>query len=270
MKGMLGLLEKAGFIQQKAVIDAPVNGTASDVGADPFGRDAHAARPNTANMGSSSDPFAHSFTDSSESTTGSGEVGHGSVGNLAPQSAIDQQIALSLDDIYAAAGVPGSVYPAEKLIRLLDGLKTMDDATRRTAVSAMDDADDGWTIQDPIADAAAKVRALQAHAQAVRAGVEQSDSETAALVSQVKERETTTVNDIRQQIAELEGLMAREIARSAQDQSVLEADARSKREHALAKIAKMSQTASGFTALVAQFGPSASDVLLNAGVPSTA
>ena len=64
---------------------------------------------------------------------------------------------LNFDDIYANAGVSPSAYPAERLLRLVDGLSAMDQATRLMAIKAMDAADESWTIDDPLADAAAKV-----------------------------------------------------------------------------------------------------------------
>jgi hypothetical protein len=72
---------------------------------------------------------------------------------------------IALADIFAAAGVPDSPYPAEKLLRLLDGLRAMDAGTRKAAVLAMDAADDNWQIGDCIADADRKISALDAYKQ---------------------------------------------------------------------------------------------------------
>ena len=63
---------------------------------------------------------------------------------------------LDAEAVYAQAGVPPSVYPAERLLRLVDGLSAMDPATRLMAIQAMDAADESWTMADPVADAAAK------------------------------------------------------------------------------------------------------------------
>ena len=56
----------------------------------------------------------------------------------------------SFDDIFASANLPISPYPAERLLRLLDGLREMDEPTRKAAVRAMDGADDSWTMADPV------------------------------------------------------------------------------------------------------------------------
>ena len=64
----------------------------------------------------------------------------------------------AFEDIFAAAGVPVSPYPAEKLLRLLDGLRAMDAGTRKMAVLAMDAADDNWQISDCLSDADLKAK----------------------------------------------------------------------------------------------------------------
>lgn len=64
------------------------------------------------------------------------------------------------DEIYLEAGVPTAPYSAEKLIRLLEGLRAMDPATRKGAVVAMDSADDEWTLADVVLDAQRKIQAL--------------------------------------------------------------------------------------------------------------
>src|SRR5688572_15491440 len=43
-----------------------------------------------------------------------------------------------LSSIYAEMSVPPSPFPAEKLLKLLDGLRAMDPHTRKAAVLAMD------------------------------------------------------------------------------------------------------------------------------------
>lgn len=50
--------------------------------------------------------------------------------------------ALNLKDIYAEQGVGPALDPAERLLRLVDGLSAMDEATRQMAIKAMDAADE--------------------------------------------------------------------------------------------------------------------------------
>lgn len=77
-----------------------------------------------------------------------------------PPTTTQVQTGGSFDDLYASARVAASPFPAEKLLRLLDGLQTMDMVTRRVAVLAMDAADDTWTIGDPVLDAKRKIKVL--------------------------------------------------------------------------------------------------------------
>jgi hypothetical protein len=162
-------------------------------------------------------------------------------------------IGLSLEDVYAAAGVPPSPYPAEKLLRVLDGLRAMDQATQKAAIAAMDAADDSWTIEHPIRDAQHKAQALAAHADALRAGIERANAETIEQIDGVKKAEEATVADIRKQIADLEGLMSREIARSVQQQAALAASLAEKRDSANRLIEQLLLTGTSFKLLVSQF-----------------
>lgn len=143
-------------------------------------------------------------------------------------------------DVYAAADIGDSPFPAEKMLRVLDGLAAMDPATRKAAVLAMDSADDAWTIDDPLLDADRKTRALQG-AQAdlsrtlqaaqgrAEADTRSQDEAQAAAVEQIKqsiaeleqemarviEEATTRRADIRQQLEATRGAVARETARFA-------------------------------------------------------
>jgi len=171
-----------------------------------------------------------------------------------PVAPVEQTLSLSLEQIYAQASVPPSSYPAEKLLRLLDGLRMMDEATRRQAVQAMDAADDNWTIEDPIRDAIAKVQALTDHGHMLRSGVDQAERDTRALIAQVKDREATSVADIRRQIADLEGLLAREIARAAQESAEMQAAMQVKREGVARSIEQLTLASTDLRRLITQFG----------------
>jgi len=67
---------------------------------------------------------------------------------------------VSFEEIYAMSGVQNSVFPIEKLIKLLDGLKAMTPEMQKAAISAMDSADDSWTIDDIRSDGNKKIQAL--------------------------------------------------------------------------------------------------------------
>ena len=137
---------------------------------------------------------------------------------------------IALADIFAAAGVPDSPYPAEKLLRLLDGLRAMDAGTRKAAVLAMDAADDNWQIGDCIADADRKISALDAYKQQLNAQLQDREQQSAEVVNQIKLALDNSTAAIRKQIAELEQLLEREVTRAAQETTSVEAGLRAARE----------------------------------------
>lgn len=161
---------------------------------------------------------------------------------------------LNLDDIYATQGVGPSLYPAERLLRLVDGLSAMDEATRLMAIKAMDAADESWTIADPLADAAAKVAALQAHAHGLSTHLQQLEQHTQTQLDAIAQRQDKVVGDIRQQIAELEGLAAREMSRSAQETAAQQASLQSARQTIARDLAEVAQVSQRLQSLANQFG----------------
>lgn len=158
-----------------------------------------------------------------------------------------------LTDIYAGAGVPTSGFPAERLLRLVDGLSAMDDTTRLMAIRAMDAADDAWSIDDPLADAAAKVQALAQHVQQLQTGLDVLEQDTASRLQGVAARHDQVVGDIRKQITELEALAARESARAAQETATHEAQLQAAREQTARTIAGIQQTSERLQSLGTQF-----------------
>jgi hypothetical protein len=136
-------------------------------------------------------------------------------------------------DIFAAAGVPASPYPAEKLLRLLDGLRAMDAVTRKAAVLAMDAADDNWQIRR----LPARRRAEDRRARGAQTPVGGADAEPRAAVGRGRRADQGWTLDeataaIRQQISELEQLLEREVTRAAQEATSVEAGLRAARESA--------------------------------------
>ncbi len=119
------------------------------------------------------------------------------------------------EEIYATAKVPEAPYSAEKLLRVLDGLRAMDPATRKAAVLAMDAADDEWTIADAVLDAQRKITVLENLAAQIQDQLGQ--------IRQTAEQEKQTRDDylaqatetIRQKILELEQTLQLETAQIA-------------------------------------------------------
>jgi len=136
----------------------------------------------------------------------------------------------SLADIFAGAAIPPSPYPAEKLLRLLDGLRAMDAVTRKAAVLAMDAADDNWQIDDCLRDAELKIAALEEHKGRLAAHLESRERQSAEIVEQIRLALDDATAAIRQQISELEQLREREVTRAAQETTSVEAGLRAARE----------------------------------------
>lgn len=219
MKGMLDFLEKAGLVKKDGASAAP----------QPLTDSPGPAGPASAQATPGATPAAS----------------HG-----AP---------LDLATIYANAGVLASAYPAERLLRLVDGLSAMDEATRLMAIRAMDAADESWTIDDPLADAAAKVTALGQRAEQLQLNLQQLERETQSRLAEVSARQERVVGDIRKQIAELDALANREMARSAQETAAQEASLQAATERTTRELAELAQVGQRLQGLAAQFGAPATN-----------
>jgi hypothetical protein len=217
MKGMMNLLEKAGLVRKED---------------ETSGADASTSEGSAA-VGE----IATSFD--AEVATGDAPT-HGAVG-------------LTLSQIYDAASIPPSAYPAERLLRLLDGLKAMDEGLRRQTIQAIDSADDSWTINDPLSDATAKITALERHAASINAMVEKAERDTEGLLVELRNRQGASVTEIRRQIKELEGLLAREISRGTQDAATIEAGLKAKKDDARRELENLARTSNDLRQLVMQF-----------------
>lgn len=170
----------------------------------------------------------------------------------APEGPIAEQ--RPFEDIYAEQSVQASVFPAEKLLRILDGLAALDPAARNAAVRALDAADDAWTVDDALLDAERKTRALAAARsqleQQARAGLEQAR----AAVAERDQRQQDAVGRIRSQIADLEGLLEREVTRATEEKSALENAARATKEACLREVARLDAETGRLKRLAATFG----------------
>ena len=123
----------------------------------------------------------------------------------------------SFEQVYKKASVPSSNYSAEKLIRLLDGLKAMDANTRKIAIAAMDAADETWTIQDPLDDARQKITALQSYQLSIANRVTVAEKQNGEKITSINARVEQATQEIKIQIKQLEELLAREISKAQED-----------------------------------------------------
>ena len=215
MKGMMSLLERAGLVRQQGAGDDPVS-PGADVAAD---------------SGAAPEPAAETR----------------------PAPAAPLPDGQSLEQVYAAGQVPACSYPAERLLRLVAGLNAMDEAMRRQTIQAIDAADESWTIDDPLGDAAAKVTAIEQHASGLRAGLGQAETQAQAELAELRRKQEATVAEVKRQIADLEGLLTREVTRGAQESAALESALQLKKEAVSQELATLSRAAADFRGLIAQF-----------------
>lgn len=170
------------------------------------------------------------------------------LGELAQQRPFEQ--------IYADQSVPTAPFSAEKLLKIIDGLAALDPPARIAAVRALDAADDAWSIDDALLDAERKSRALLAARsqleQQARAALEQART----AVAERDQRQQEAVGRIRSQIADLEALLEREVARATEEKSALENAARSAKEACLREVARLDAESERLKRLAATFGGS--------------
>ena len=246
MKGMMDLLERAGLVRR---VDG-ADGLPSDGVTDAAAARGVAEVAPTANAAHAQGDAPHSDAVSAVAdTTGITFTNNTTIASTAT--------GMTLEQIYATAAVPPCAFPAERLLRLIDGLKAMDAGMRRQTILALDAADDTWSLADPQRDAAAKVAAIEQHALSIRAGVALAEQETTSRLGELQQLQETSVAEIRRQISDLEGLLAREIARGAQETAALEAALKTLREAANRELGKLAHAASTLSGLIAQFAAQA-------------
>lgn len=161
---------------------------------------------------------------------------------------------IGFDTIYTDAGLPYSPFPAERLMKLLDGLKSMDAATRKMAVLAMDAADDAWLISDPVNDALNKVRILDGYKQAVSERLREAEMQSARQIAEAQRAQEENAALIRKKITELEQLLQEDIAQSARQVSELESATRAARETAAREYRRVDQEIERLREIPATFG----------------
>jgi hypothetical protein len=157
--------------------------------------------------------------------------------------AVDAEIVekLPLDDIYAQGNVPASPYPAEKLLRVLGGLRAMDANTRKAAIMAMDAADDSWTIEDVLLDAERKIKAMQERKSLLVAQARAADEQAKSEISAREQKQQQSVAAIRQQMTDLQALMEREVEKATADKNASQARAKTAQEASARESARLDE-----------------------------
>jgi hypothetical protein len=134
------------------------------------------------------------------------------------------------EEIYAAAGVPVSPYPVEKLLAVVTGLSAMPEPQIRMCVTAMDAADESWTIEDPVADARIKIDVLKAEKQQlldVVAAVE-ADGKNEIIAADTHLAETAAF--IKEQIDQLQAQLHEQMDATSAAKASIDASIRAARE----------------------------------------
>jgi hypothetical protein len=134
-----------------------------------------------------------------------------------------------LADIYGDAGVPVSPFPADQLLRVLDGLQAMEEPVRRAAIFAMDAADDAWTLGDPLLDAQRKIEVLDGELVRLDGARDAAESEGASGLAAQDEYQEQATATIREQIAELEEMLENVLRTVADDRSQIRLELEQKR-----------------------------------------
>ncbi len=160
---------------------------------------------------------------------------------------------LDLQQVYAQYGLTSAAFPAERLLRLIDGLSTMDEANRQIAIGAMDVADDSWSIGDVLADASKKIDALTLHRTNLEEMHQEFEREVQTNLNALSSHQDKVVSDIQQQIAELQNLIERELQRTQKEREGHEARLSIARQTMTSDVAKINRFIAQFQRLTIQF-----------------
>jgi hypothetical protein len=134
---------------------------------------------------------------------------------------------LAFADIYGRQGVADASFPVERLLKLVDGLRTLDPATRRAAIMAMDVADETWSMEQVLADADAKLAALRGHQRHMQGTADALVKANLERVSALETSRDGRVAELRQQIAALEAQIHDAIGTTAADVAKLQSESES-------------------------------------------
>lgn len=170
---------------------------------------------------------------------------------------------LDFTRIYADLGVAPARYPAERMLRVLDGLQALDPASRLLSVRAIDEADDSWSLADPLDDARAKIAALGAFAEQLRATVAADDADAAALRDDMAKQAEQAIAEIRRQIEELQALLERETAKAATERAELDAARSTARARANQQLAMIEVESKRLGTLIATLEPGPSPAVVH-------
>ena len=158
------------------------------------------------------------------SSDGDAGTAHASDATASP-AGIEEGLAYA--DIYARQGLTEAAFPVERLLKLVEGLKTLDPTTRRAAIMAMDVADETWSMDQVLADADAKVAALRGHQQSMQSTADAIVQANQQRIAALEGSRDSRVAELRQQIAALEAQIHDAIGTAAADVAKLQSESES-------------------------------------------
>jgi hypothetical protein len=178
-------------------------------------------------------------------------------GEVAPAMAGVEE-GLDVAQIYARQGVVDAGFPVERLIKLVDGLKALDPTTRRAAISAMDVADETWSMDQVLADADAKIAALRGHQRHLQGNADALVQANQARIAALESSRDTRLADLRQQIAALEAQIQDAVGATAADVARLQSESESNKAALARETQRLDAQVLSLEELAAQFrGPAA-------------
>ena len=172
---------------------------------------------------------------------------------LVPLDVAEVNEGVSVEEIFAQSNLPSNPYPAEKMLKLLAGLQSMDVHTRKTVVKAMDEADETWVIGDPVADASVKVGALQSYKQGLVVMAEQKQAAWALEKTALGAKLDEEVASIRKQIQSFQELLDRTVVAHTEAVQTMETAESQLKESVLRETIRMDAEITKYNELIKLF-----------------
>lgn len=160
---------------------------------------------------------------------------------------------LDFAQIFARQGVADAGFPVERLIKLVDGLKALDPTTRRAAITAMDVADETWSMDQVLADADAKIAALRGHQRHLQGNADALVQANQARIAELESSRDTRLADLRQQIAVLEAQIQDAVGATAADIARLQSESESNKAALARETQRLDAQVLSLEELAAQF-----------------
>ena len=172
-----------------------------------------------------------------------------------PGDAVGVEEGLSFIEIYGRQNVADASFPVERLLKLVEGLRALDPTTRRSAIMAMDVADETWSMDQVLADADAKLAALRDHQRQMQGAADALVQANRERIAALDSSRDGRVGELRQQIVALETQIHDAIGTTAADVAKLQSESESNKAALLRENQRIDAHSLNLKELVAQFRP---------------